>query len=176
MKDNNISNKLTYSLFAVYLIALIWILLFKLGVHFSNMGNSRSINLIPYSDFFILNGKIDYGGMIMNILIFVPLGVYAGILFKRWIVGKKILLFFLVSLIIEGFQFILALGVFDVMDMINNTLGGIIGLMIYVGIDKIFNNSIKAQKFINIIAAIGTLTMIILLFMLKTNRLGIRYQ
>ena len=175
MRDNNKLNRLTYVLFVVYLIAIVWILLFKLGVHFSSMGN-RSINLIPFSAPVILNVKMDYGEMIMNVLIFLPLGIYAGILFKRWSLGIKLLLFFLVSLIIEGFQYILAVGAFDITDIINNTLGGIIGLMTYFGIEKAFNNSVKAQKFINLIATIGTISMILFLFLLKTNRLGIRYQ
>jgi glycopeptide antibiotics resistance protein len=175
MEDTK-TNKLTYVLFTIYLIALTWILLFKLGVHFSNMGNSRSINLIPFREFLILNGKIDFAEMIMNVVIFVPLGIYAGIVFKRWITAKKLFLFFLISLIIEGIQLILALGVFDITDIINNTLGGIIGLMIYEGIEKVFKNSCKAQKFINILATIGTFLMILFLFLLKTNNLGIRYQ
>ena len=175
MEDTK-TNKLTYVLFTIYLIALTWILLFKLGVHFSNMGNSRSINLIPFRELLILNGKIDFAEMIMNVVIFVPLGIYAGIVFKRWITAKKLFLFFLISLIIEGIQLILALGVFDITDIINNTLGGIIGLMIYEGIEKAFKNSGKAQKFINLLAAIGTFLMILFLFLLKTNHLWIRYQ
>ena len=175
MEDSK-TNKLTYVLFTIYLIALSWILLFKLGVHFSNMGNSRSINLIPFREFLILNGKIDFAEMIMNVVIFVPLGIYAGIVFKRWLTGKQLFLFFLISLIIEGIQLILALGVFDITDIINNTLGGIIGLMIYKGIEKVFKNSGKAQKFINLLATIGTFLMILFLFLLKTNNLGIRYQ
>ena len=79
MKEINKQDKLTYVLFVVYLIGLIWILLFKLGVHFSYMGNSRSINLIPFSEPLMLNGKIDFGEIIMNVLIFVPIGIYAGI-------------------------------------------------------------------------------------------------
>ena len=175
MKDTG-TNKLTNVLFVIYLIALFWILLFKLGVHFSNMGNSRSINLIPFREFLILNGKIDFAEMIMNVVIFVPLGIYAGIVFKRWLTGKQLFLFFLISLIIEGFQYILALGVFDITDIVNNTFGGIIGLMIYKGIEKAFKNSGKAQKFINLLATIGTFLMILFLFLLKTNNLGIRYQ
>ena len=176
MKGNNKLNRLTYVLFAVYMIALLWILLFKLGVHFSYMGISRSINLIPFSGHLNQNGKLDFGEIIMNVLIFVPLGMYAGILFKRWILGKNLFLFFIISLIIEGFQFILALGAFDITDLINNTLGGTIGLMILTGIEKAFRNSVKTQKFINILAAIGTILMILFLFLLKTNKLWIRYQ
>lgn len=173
---NNKMNKLTLVLFVIYLIALFWIIVLKLNVHFSYMGNMRRINLIPFSDALILNGKLDFVEIIMNVVIFVPLGIYAGILFQRWIIGKRIILFFLISLICEGIQFILALGVFDITDIINNTLGGIIGLVMYKGIEKTFKNSVKTQKFINIIATIGTILMIVLLFLLKTDRLWIKYQ
>ena len=175
-KDNTITNKLTNALFIIYLIALFWILLFKLGVQFSYMGNKRSINLIPFSEPLILNGKIDFGEIILNVVIFVPLGIYAGILFKRWTFGKKLFLFFLISLLVEGLQFILRIGASDITDIITNTLGGIIGLMIFKGLEKVFKNSVKAQKFINIIAAIGTILMILLLLLLKMNMLPVRYQ
>ena len=101
-KVNNVTNRLTTVLFIIYLIALYWILLFKLGVRFSYMGN-RKVNLIPFSEPLILNGKIDVGEIILNLVIFVPLGIYAGILFERWILGKKLFFFFLISLLFEGF-------------------------------------------------------------------------
>ena len=85
MKENNKTNKLTNVLFIIYLIALFWILIFKLGVRFSYMEN-RNVNLIPF-------GKIDLSETILNVVIFVPLGIYAGVLYKRWIFGK-ILFFF----------------------------------------------------------------------------------
>ena len=174
-KVNNVTNRLTTVLFIIYLIALYWILLLKLGVRFSYMGNRR-VNLIPFSEPLILNGKIDAGEIILNVVIFVPLGIFAGILFERWIVEKKLFFFFLISLIVEGLQFILAVGAFDITDIITNTLGGIIGLMIFKAIEKAFNNRVKAQKFINIIATMGTALMILLLLLLKMNMLPVRYQ
>jgi hypothetical protein len=48
------------------------------------MGN-RSVNLIPFSEPLILNGKMDVGEIILNVVILVLLGIYAGILFERWI-------------------------------------------------------------------------------------------
>ena len=173
MKDNNKTNKLTNVLYIIYLIALFWIILFKLNVPFSYMGNMRRINLTPFSG---MNGQFFLGEIIMNVVIFVPIGIYAGILFKKWIIGKKLFLLFLISFICEVFQFILGVGVSDITDIINNTLGGIIGLMIYKGIEKVFKNSGKTQKFINILATIGTILMILFLILLKTNKLWIRYQ
>jgi glycopeptide antibiotics resistance protein len=86
------------------------------------------------------------------------------------------LFFFLISLIVEGLQFILAVGAFDITDIITNTLGGIIGLMIVEAIAKAFHNNVKAQKFINLIATTGTVLMILFLLLLKMNMLPVRYQ
>jgi glycopeptide antibiotics resistance protein len=131
----------------------------------------RSINLIPFSEPIISNSE-----NILNVVIFVPLGIYAGILFERWIPGKRLVFVFLLSLLVEGLQYILRLGAFDVTDIITNTLGGMIGLIIFSAIGKAFNNREKTQKFINIIAATGTGLMILLLVLLKMNMLPVRYQ
>lgn len=173
MMDNNKTNKLTNGLFIIYLIALFWIILFKFNVHFPNRGNIRSINLIPFNEPLILNGKMDFGEIILNVLIFIPLGTYTGIIYKKWIIEKKLVLFVVISLILEGFQFILRVGAFDITDIITNTFGGISGLMIYKGIEKVFQNSLKTEKFINILAVIGTILMILFLFLLKINNLWI---
>ena len=174
-KNNNSANKLTIVLLAIYLIVLFWILLFKLGVRFSYMEN-RQVNLIPFREALVINGKIDFGEIIMNVIIFVPLGLYAGVLFKKWNFLKNIFCFFLISLIVEGLQFILRVGAFDITDTITNTLGGVIGLTAFKAIQKVFQSSVKAQKSINIIAAVGTVLMILFLLLLKTGNLWIRYQ
>ncbi|GEO04936.1 hypothetical protein AAE02nite_26000 [Adhaeribacter aerolatus] len=171
---NNVTNRLTTVLFIIYIIALAWILLFKLGVQFSYM-EKRNVNLIPFGELF-LNGKIDAGENLMNVVIFVPLGMYVGVLFSSWRSGKKFFFIFLMSLIVEGLQFIMAVGAFDITDLFTNTLGGIIGWMIFKATEKIFGDRFKAQKFINLIAGLATALVILLLFLLKMNLLPIRYQ
>ena len=103
-------------------------------------------------------------------------GMDAGILFEKWNFWKNVFLFFLISLMIEGFQFFFRVGAFDITDLITNTIGGIIGLILFRAIEKIFQNNSKAQKFVNIIATIGTVLMILLLSLLKLNMLPVRYQ
>jgi glycopeptide antibiotics resistance protein len=174
-KINNVTNRLTIVLFMIYLVVLNWILLFKLGVRFSYM-EKRSVNLIPFREALMLNGKADVSEIVSNVVIFVPLGIYAGVLFNRWNYRRQLFFFFLVSLIVEALQFAFAVGAFDVTDIINNTLGGIIGLLIFKAIKKALNDSFKTQKFINIVAAIGTALMVLLLLLLKLNMLPIRYQ
>lgn len=169
-KDINVANRLTTALFIIYGIALVWILLLKLGVQFSYMGN-RSTNLIPFNKPVIFTGE-----NILNVVIFVPLGIYAGVLFTRWIFSKKLFFLFLLSLLVEGLQYLLRIGAFDVTDLITNTLGGAIGLMIFFGLEKAFHNGNKTQRFINQIAAIGTALMILFLVLLKMNLLPVRYQ
>ena len=172
-ENSNAANKLTLVLFVIYMIVLLWILIFKLGVHFSYM-ESRRVNLIPFGR--SAHSTINLSEIILNVIIFVPLGLYAGILFKRWILGKLCLFVFLTSFAIENLQYIFRIGAFDVTDIITNVSGGIIGWVIFKLIEKLFNNSARSHKFINIIAATGTILMISLLLMLKLNLLPVRYQ
>jgi len=173
MTDSNNKKWLTNLLFIVYLIALFWIIVFKFNVQFSPPGKYGYINLVPFVHPLVINGKLVYSEIIMNVVIFMPLGIYAGIIFERWIIAKKIFLFFLISLICEGLQLILGVGVFDVTDIITNTLGGIFGLILYKGIERIFSNDEKARKFINILAIVGTILMILFISFLKIKRLWI---
>lgn len=79
---------------------------------------------------------------------------------------KKVAIIFSVSLICEISQFIMAIWTSDIKDIITNTLGGIVDLLImYIGV-KLFKNKHKGCKFINIIATIGTIFMIVLLALL----------
>lgn len=166
--------KITWILFLLYFIALIWILLFKLGVRFSYMGN-RELNLIPFREYVLYDGRIDRPGTILNILIFIPLGIYIAILKSNWHTGKKIFACLLFSLAIESLQYLLAIGAFDITDVITNTTGGIIGIAIYHLLKKILNNQM-AHRLINLLAAAGTIFMIVILFLLKMNMLPLRYQ
>ncbi len=166
MKDDGKTNKLTKILFIIYLIVLFLIIIFKLDIPFSRLGYMRSINLIPFGGSLIINNKLNFSEIVMNVVIFIPLGMYVEVLFKRWTIGRKIFFVFLISFICEVSQFILGVGASDITDIINNMLGGIIGLVIYKGIVKIMKNNDKAQKFINIIATIGTGLMVLLLSVL----------
>jgi glycopeptide antibiotics resistance protein len=158
----------TKALLVIYLLAMVWILLFKLSVQFSYMAERR-VNLIPFKN--PVPGEI-----VMNIIVFVPLGLYVGVLFKAWHYINKILLFFLVSLLFETLQFVLGVGSFDSTDLINNTVGGIIGWVLFELIEKGWNNSRKTHRFINIIAGVATVIISLLLVLLKMDMLPIKYR
>lgn len=169
-KNNTLANKLTVSLLIIYSAVLFWIIVLKLNISFSYKG-TQNVNLIPFREPLLYNGRIDYNEIFLNILIFTPLGLYVGILFKKLSIARKIFSFFMASLFCEVCQFILKIGAFDITDIINNTFGGIIGLLLYKGLEKVFNSSVKAQKLINIIATICTIIIVSTLLYLKINRL-----
>ncbi len=171
MASNSKSNQLTFSLLFIYLVVLFWIIVLKLSVRFTYMGQQRSMNLIPYNQPLMLNGKADFGEILLNALVFVPMGVYVAILYKKWSAIKSILFFALSSLVLESIQYITALGAFDITDIINNTLGGTFGLFLFKILEKLSGNSQKAQKIVNIVALLATIAFISLFLYLKINRL-----
>ena len=153
---------LTKGLFVVYFLVLIWIILFKMVFSFEELGHIRQINLIPFGDSTIVNGKVELSEIINNMIIFIPFGIYICMLKPKWSFVKKVLPIFITSLVVEVLQFILAIGTTDITDLIGNTLGGIIGIGVFYVFLKLFKN--KSFKVLNIIATIATI--IILLFLL----------
>lgn len=172
---NTRSNQITKILLAIYLVVCCWILLFKLGVQFSYMPK-RSFNLLPFDGFYRAHRRADKPELILNILIFIPLGLYFAALFRQWTWQRSLLAFFLTSLSFEAIQFIGKIGAFDVTDIITNTSGGLIGWMLFTCLRKLTGSSTKAQGVVNVICTLGTLFIITLLVLLKMDRLPIHYK
>lgn len=97
----------------------------------------RDINVIPFQSIFEyfasehFNIWIGLMNVIGNIVLFIPLGLYLQI-FKK---NKKILdcvaLACAVSLCVEIVQYIFGIGHTDIDDLILNTLGGLLGILLY---------------------------------------------
>lgn len=127
MKSKN--QRLTELLFVIYIIALVWIIVFKMQFSLAEVDTMRNVNLDPYAAPARIEGEIAYEEIYFNILAFLPFGLYAEILFKKWRAWKKILLFLMVSLSFEVIQCLFEIGASDITDLINNVLGGIIGFV-----------------------------------------------
>ncbi|MEI3607434.1 VanZ family protein [Pseudogracilibacillus sp. SE30717A] len=169
----NYSNKiirneiiLTKSLLVVYLLALIWIILFKMVFSLQELPHIREINLIPFAGSVIINNQIDFDEIINNILIFIPFGVYVSMLKPDWAFLKKVAPISIVSLLFEVLQFIFAIGATDITDFIGNTLGGIIGIGLYLVFHKLFKTKVNINKIFNRMATIGTFSFIVLMGLL----------
>lgn len=169
------ANRLTAALLFVYLMVLGWVLVLKLGTRFSYM-RSRRVSLVPFREYLVYHSRMDMSQIVLNILIFVPLGVYTGMLFPQWKPGAKIFFFFLVSFAVEMAQYILAIGAFDSTDIITNTTGGILGYILFTMVERMRNSHLAAQRAINFIALAGTACMVLLLVLLKLDMLPVRYR
>ncbi len=155
--------KLTKGLMIFYIIILTWIIVFKMQFSFENLQGRRNMNLVPFSESVIINGKIDFDEIIDNVIAFIPLGLYLNMLNRDWKIGKKIGILAGISLSFEITQYIFAIGATDITDLITNTLGGILGLGICQIFYQIFKNEKKANQILNILGVIGTTFVILLL-------------
>ncbi|MFJ7853387.1 VanZ family protein [Peribacillus frigoritolerans] len=167
-KDNQ--KRITACLLAVYLFALTWIIVFKMQFSFQGLPDFREINLNPFAGSANVNNQIDFKEIIYNVLAFIPFGIYISMLKSNWSFLKRITVIAGVSLLFEGLQFIFAIGASDITDFMGNTLGGIIGVGVYIVFYKLF--STKATKILNVLASIGTICIVVLLLLLIYLRIS----
>lgn len=158
------SKKITLFLFIFYFIALIWIIIFKLCFSTADLPHLRNINLIPFGDSVVTNGTIDYGEIILNLLAFIPYGLFIRILWEHKPLLKQFAPIVCTSFAFEAVQFIFAIGASDITDIITNSLGGLLGIFIAVGISKASEKN--WIKIINILSLIGAILLILLIAVL----------
>lgn len=162
---------ITKILLIIYLIVLTWLILFKMETHLPILFRMqyRNINLIPFYGSLITNGTIDISEILLNILVFVPFGVYISMLKTEWRFFQKVLPVFCVSLAYEVLQFIFGIGASDITDLLGNTLGGIIGILLFGLLSKVWKDT--TIKIINRLASIGTFVVILLMgILIAANR------
>ncbi len=130
---------------ALYLVVLLWLVLFKTSTDFSSVleAHIRGLNLIPLVGY----SSGGWKEMLENLIVFIPLGLLFGMNFKRSSLGRKLAFIAGVSLAVEMIQFVLAIGVTDITDIIMNTMGGAVGLALYSMGNK-HGDSPKRDRFI----------------------------
>ena len=149
------SKKTTQYVFYAYLLLLTWGILFKFETNPRTIvffSAPRYVNWIPFSEPLIVNGKIVVAEMLFNLVSFIPLGVCLPLVESPWPRWKIAGAGFLLSLVYECLQYILAIGATDITDLILNTLGVCVGLLLY----QLFRKVLKSQtrKWVNIIGLI----------------------
>jgi glycopeptide antibiotics resistance protein len=101
--------------------------------------------------------------MIENFLIFIPFGLFLGPNFKKIVWWQKLIFIFVFSLAIETIQYILAIGVSDITDIITNFLGGLFGLAIYSTLKRYIDTE-KIDRFVAILIAFLSIVFLVLRF------------
>ena len=153
-------------LFIIYLLYLIWAILFKFSFSYEAIPYKRqTINLKVFLDPAIYSPPV-IREKILNILIFVPFGAYLYILGCRKIpVG--ILIMFLTSFLFETAQYVFILGTSDLADLLTNTAGGTVGLLLAYLTFKASGREEKLTKHFAVLALAVSIMIISGTFILK---------
>jgi glycopeptide antibiotics resistance protein len=158
------------ALFWIYLFILAWIVVWKIGFPRIGDDSERFINLIPFYN--ATTGEWNtVRETAVNISIFIPFGLYMALLKPKLGIVWKVAPIIATSLVLEVFQFILAVGRSDISDLIANTLGGVVGIVLYSIAEKLFGK--HTGKIFAVVLPIATLLVIIILLYLFTH---IRYR
>lgn len=133
-KRLKVSKVALWSIFFIYTIVVLGA---TLGIRSSGYGGNINLHLFSsYIAAFNSFSKVEWRNIILNILMFVPLGVILPLIFvkcrKFWV---TYLVGFLSTVFLELIQLVTGRGIFELDDIFNNTLGCIIGygiVMIFI--------------------------------------------
>lgn len=169
-----------YTVFAFYLVLLLWLLLFKnVSIPQLFTGNyqpRRTVNFIPFAtiaDYIFGNTGVSksvvWNNILGNIFAFVPLGLYLQMIKRENTIKKGVMQILLISLLVEILQLAFGIGAGDVDDIILNTLGGLLGIICYQLLLKICKTKEKIKTLITIASAIVGIPLFILMVIIVVS-------
>lgn len=132
-------------IFGVYIILLTYFLFFAESTGRTYEGRSYHYNLILFREikrFWIYRKSLGTMAVVLNlfgnIAAFIPFGIFLPIMHRRFrSFAYMTLLTFEFSLLVEVIQLVCKVGSFDVDDLLLNTIGGILGYLVFWILDKI---------------------------------------
>lgn len=124
---------LRYGFFTIYLV-----IIFYITILIRDKGMSRVVNLIPFGSYYkaITGNALILRQVILNVALFIPYGwltcstIYCHQ--KRRLLIVVVIIMLATSILVESLQYITYRGQFDVDDLISNTVGGTIGIIIFL--------------------------------------------
>ncbi len=140
-------------LLIAYLLLLIWVIIFKADFSLPYVREERAINFIPfhYGDG---AGPAALADILLNVLVFIPLGVYLPMRRVRW--WQAVPAGLGLSLLFELTQLAFAIGVTDVTDLITNTAGCALGVGVYALLCRISRDRQRLDRRLRTVATVGT--------------------
>lgn len=151
--------RMSCAVFALYLVMLCWLILFKFRVRADDNLTMRSLNLIPF--YYDSKSSIHLREVLYNILVFVPAGFYFSALFSKTNVKYAPAAAAGISLSFEILQWVFSIGASDITDLITNTLGGYCGMLLFVAMGRIAGR--HRMKIINTLGIIIELSALLLI-------------
>lgn len=146
-----------------YWIVLVFYTYLLIDTVFLARDARRSVNLVPF-DMIIEQGfTLNVWG---NILMFIPLGLYAVNFMKRFHFCRALGIVIGTSFGIEVLQYIFKRGASDIDDILLNTVGGFLGIVIYLLCKGLFKTNERVQTAISILSLVVGVPMFLLVAML----------
>ena len=125
-------------LFILYIAFLVYFLIFSERYGREPGSASYQYNLVPFQEirrFWEYRDQLgflpSFTNLFGNVLIFIPFGFFFPMASRSRSLALTVFLSFMLSLAVEMGQFITQVGSFDIDDLLLNTLGGLIGYMLY---------------------------------------------
>lgn len=125
-----------HSVFSMLLVEYVF-LMFCSTVICRESKDTYHLELMPfwhYHDVLFSGKPMRYWEVILNIILYSPIGFLLGCLYKR--IVPTILICVVLSVITEVLQLVFHRGLCETDDVIHNTLGAMIGWGVYLGICK----------------------------------------
>lgn len=174
IKSEKTLNLLSKIIFIIYIGLIIWIVMFKCNlidsmndtyIFLKDMSIKERILVFstPFKNYFMesINSPkyVFTEDDFLNVIIFIPMGIYLSYSIKNKKFLKALLITFGVSLFFELFQLFTVIGAFTIHDLITNVTGGIIGYLVYKLI-FIKKESKQRTTILNVISIIGIIVFV----------------
>ncbi len=144
-------------LFAVYLALLAWTVLWKLEPPYVGGGTVRQVKLVPFAATAHAGASAPLE-VTANVLLFLPVGLYLGLLAPRLTWPQAMCAVAGTSLAFEVVQYVLALGISDIGDLLANTAGGLAGIgLVALVRRRLRARTVAVMSWICVIATVLTL-------------------
>jgi len=151
-----------YGLFILYLMLLVWVILFKMAASFSEIASwepYRSVNLIPF--FYDTETSGHLSEVVWNGIAFIPFGIFLRMMDRNPV--PTILMGAGFSFLLETLQFTFRIGATDVTDLIMNTGGTAIGVLLYAVAERLLVRKERVDELFLTLAVIGTVFLFLFL-------------
>lgn len=125
-------------LFAIYMLVLFKLTILREGFSFGNFMKKGTLNLSVFTGYIPFLRHRRWGHFIYlfggNIISFIPFGAY--LVYRRAKTVPTVISGFLLSFFIESMQYVWGVGISELDDLILNTLGAFIGVVVVKVLEK----------------------------------------
>ncbi len=146
------------ALLAVYLVLIVWHVLWPLEPPYVGEGELRHVKLVPFAPT-AEHGASEPAEVVANVLLFVPFGIYLGLLAPSWRWARFAFVLGASSLALEAVQWALSIGSADMTDVVVNTSGGFVGL----GLVALARRALGVRTGVVMIRACSAMTVLLIL-------------